>query len=91
MDLITHFPLSNGFEAVFTIVDRFYKYVTFVLCSISSIALDIASILYNNIVCKFGMPAKIVSNRDSHFLSTFFKLLMGLLDCKLALPSGYYP
>ena len=42
MDLITHLPLSNGFDAVFTIVDRFSKHVTFVLCSTSSTALDLA-------------------------------------------------
>ena len=70
MDLITHLLLSNGFDAVFIIVNRFLKYVTFVPCSISSTALDLASLFYYNIVCKFGMPAKIISDRDSLFLST---------------------
>ena len=70
MDLITHLLLSNGFDAVLlTIVDRFSKYVTFVPCSTSSTALDLASLFYDHIVCKFGMPAKIVSDRDSRFLS----------------------
>ena len=71
MDLIIQLPLSNGFNAVFTIISRFSKYITFVPCSISSAALDLASLFYDNIVCKFGMPAKIVSDRDSRFLSTF--------------------
>ena len=72
MDLITHLPLSNGFDAVFTIVDRFSKYVTFVPCSTSSTALDLAFLFYENIVCKFGMLAKIVSDRDSQFFPTFW-------------------
>ena len=72
MDLITQLPLSNSFDAVFTIVDRFSKYFTFVLWSTSSTALDLASLFYKNIVCKFVMPAKIVSDRDSRFLSTFW-------------------
>ena len=72
MDLITHFPLSNSFDAVFTIVDRFSKYVSFVTYSTSSTALDLASLFYNNIVCKFDMPAKIFSDRDSGFLFTFW-------------------
>ena len=42
MDLITHFPPSCGHDVVFTIVDHFSKYVTFVPCSTSSIALDLA-------------------------------------------------
>ena len=79
MDLITHFPLSNGFDTVFTIVDRFSKDVTFVPCSTSSTAMDLASLFYDNIVCKFDMPAKIVSNRGSQFLFTFWWSLMGLL------------
>ena len=72
MDLITHLPLANGFDVVFTIANRFSKYVTFVPCSTSSTALDLVSLFYDNIVCKFGMPAKIVSDRDSWFLSTFW-------------------
>ena len=72
MDLIMHLPLSNGFDAVFTIANRFSKYVIFVPCSKSSTALDLASLFYENIVYKFGMPAKIVSDRDSLFLSTFW-------------------
>ena len=79
MDLITHLPLSNGFDAVFTIVDRFSKYVTFVPCSTSSTALHLASLFYDNIVCKFGMPAKIISDRDNRFLSTFWYSLIGLV------------
>ena len=72
MDLITQFPFCNGFDAVFAIVDSFSKYVTFVPCSTSSTALDLASLFYDNIVCKFFIPAKIISDRDSQFLSTYW-------------------
>ena len=44
MDLITYHPHSCEHDAVFTIVDRFSKYVTFVPCSTSSTALDLAQI-----------------------------------------------
>ena len=72
MDLITHLPLSNGLDVVFTILDRFFKYDTFEPCFTSSTALDLASLFYDNIVCKFGIPAKIVIKKDSCFLSTFW-------------------
>ena len=71
MDLITHLSLSNSFDIVLTTVDRFSKYVTFVPYSTSSTALDLASLFYKNIVRKIGMLAKLFSNRDSQFLSTF--------------------
>lgn len=30
MDFITHLPLSNGYNSIFSIVDRFSKYVRFI-------------------------------------------------------------
>ena len=72
MDLITHLLVSSGSDAVFTIVDRFSKYVTFLPCSTTSIAVDLARLFYDHIVCRFGMPVKIVSDRDSRFLSSFW-------------------
>ena len=72
MDLITHLPTSEGFDLVFTIIDRFSKYVTFIPCKATCTALDLARMFYDHIVCKFGMPQKIVSDRDSRFLSKFW-------------------
>ena len=69
MDLITHLPISEGFDSVFTIVDRFSKYATFIPCKATCTAPDLARMFYDHIVCKFGMPQKIVSDRDSRFLS----------------------
>ena len=71
MDLITHLPTSEGFDSVFTIVDRFPKYVTFIPCKATSTAPDLARMFYDHILCKFGMPQKIVSDRDSRFLVQF--------------------
>ena len=69
MDLITHLPDSNEFDAIFTIVDRFSKLITFILCLTSSSALDLATLFFERIVCKFGMPSKIISDHDSRFFS----------------------
>lgn len=91
MDLITHFPVSQGFDAIFTVVDRFSKLVTFIPCQTSSSAVDLAKLFYDRIVCRFGMPEKIISDRDARFLSSFWQSLMTLLGCKLGLSSGYHP
>ena len=72
MDLITQLSYSCGHDAVFTIVDLFSKYVIFIPCSTFSTALDLAYLFYDNIVYKLGMPVKIVSDRDSRFLSSFW-------------------
>ena len=72
MDFITYVLCSCGLDAVFTIVDHFSKYVAFVSCSTSSLVLDVAYLFYDNIVCKFIMPVKIFSDRDSRLLSNFW-------------------
>ena len=72
MNLITHLPTFEGFNLVFTIVDRFSKYLTFIPCKATCTALDLARMFYDHIVCKFGMPPKIVSDKDSRFLSKFW-------------------
>ena len=64
---------------MFAIVDRFSKYVTFLACSISSAPIDLASLFYDNLVCKFGIPVKTISGWDSRFLSNFWQSLMKLL------------
>ena len=79
MDLITHLPISEGFDSVFTIFDRFSKYVTFIPRKATCTAPDLARLFYDNIFCKFRMPQKIVSDRDSRFLSKFLLALMRLL------------
>ena len=57
---------------MFTIVDWFSKYVKFLSCSTNSTAVDFASIFYENIVCKFGIMVKIVSDWNSEFLSNLW-------------------
>ena len=72
MDLITHLPTFEGFNSFFTIVDRFSNYVTSFPCKATCTAPDLAGMFSNHIVCKFGMPQKIVIDRDSRFLSKFW-------------------
>ena len=71
MDLITNLPTSERFDLVFTIVDGFSKYVTFIPCKALYTAPELAGIFYDYIVLKFGMPLKIFSDKDSRFMSKF--------------------
>ena len=91
MDLITHLPTSEGFDLVSTIIDRFSKYVSFIPCEATCTAPDLAKLFNDHIFCKFGMLKKIVSDKDSRFLSKFWLALMCLLYCILAMSSGYHP
>ena len=73
MDFITTLPTSTRqYDAVFTIVDRFSKYVTFIPCHTNLTAHDAAVLFFEHIICHHGMPEKIISDRDSKFLSRFW-------------------
>ena len=72
MDLITHLPTSKGFDLAFIIVDKLSKYVTFIPCKAICTAADFVRMFYDHIACKFGTPQKILSDRDSRFVSRFW-------------------
>ena len=73
MDFITHLPpTERGADAVFTIVDRFSKLVRFVPCTTTTDADATARLFFDHWVCKFGMPKKIVSDRDPRFTGFFW-------------------
>ena len=40
MDFITHLSISEGFDSVFTIIDRFSNYVAFIPCKATCAAPD---------------------------------------------------
>lgn len=70
MDLVVELPSTDSnFDAVFTVVDRFSKMVMFVPCHTTSTARDIADLFFSHVVCRHGMPKKIISDRDRKFVS----------------------
>lgn len=66
-------PTSGGFDAIFTVVDRFSRFVKFIPCNTTCSASDVADMFFRNWVCVFGMPSKIISDRDVRFQSNFWQ------------------
>lgn len=82
MDFITHLPLVSGYDAIFSIIDRFSKYCCFLPINGTITADKLAHLFFDNWVCKYGMPKSIVSDRDPKFTSRFWSKLVALLGCK---------
>ena len=92
MDFVTHLPqTARGFDVVFTVVDRFSKLVRFIPCKTTCNAEETACLFFDEWVCRFGMPQKIVSDHDPRFMSMFWTSLMHLLQCHVALSTAYHP
>ena len=66
-DFISGFPKVEGFASVLVVVDRFSKYVVFILASSERPTEEAARIFLSNVVKHFGMPKDIVSDRDTWF------------------------
>jgi hypothetical protein len=68
LDFVTNLPVTaRGHDTILTIVDRFSKYVILLPCNLSLDAVDTAKLFFDNVVCKFGVPEKIISDRDVRF------------------------
>lgn len=73
------------------IVDTFTKYVNIIPCKTNIDAVEVAQIVFDNIICQFGLPDKIISDRDVRFTSLFWRSLNKLMGIKLNLSSAFHP
>ncbi|MBW0575675.1 hypothetical protein O181_115390 [Austropuccinia psidii MF-1] len=67
MDFITQLPLSNSFDSILVVVDRFSKLAIFIPIYGTSTALELAQIFIRHVFPKHGLPISIVSDRGSLF------------------------
>jgi len=72
MDLITGLPLLRGYDAILTIVDHGCSQgAIFLPCNATITRPQIAQLYYEHIYPWFGLPTKVISDRDPHFTSHF--------------------
>ncbi|MBW0586472.1 hypothetical protein O181_126187, partial [Austropuccinia psidii MF-1] len=91
MDFITQLPLSNSFDSILVIVDRFSKIAVFIPTMSSITSLDLAHLFIKNIFSKHGLPSSIVSDRGSLFVSSFWANLCQQLKISRDLSTAYHP
>ena len=91
MDFITDLPMSNSFDSVLVVVDRFSKMAHFIPCVKSVNAAQVAELFFTNIVRLHGLPRDIVSDRGSVFTSLFWRSLLKLLQVDRNLSTAFHP
>lgn len=91
MDYIDGLPLSNGFDSILVVVDRFSKYSIFIPTNSRTSATDLAFSLLDRVFSKHGIPESIVSDRGSRFTSQFWQDLTRVLRIRSDLSTAYHP
>ncbi|GJS98033.1 putative reverse transcriptase domain-containing protein [Tanacetum coccineum] len=92
MDFITKLPkTSNGHDKIWVIVDRLTKSAHFIPTREADSMETLTRLYIKEIVSRHGVPISIISDRDSHFTSRFWKSLQSALGTQLDTSTAYHP
>ena len=92
MDFVTGLPkTTRNYDSIFVIVDKLTKAVHLILVKKTATATDIAQVFVKEIVRLHGIPARIISDRDTKFTSKFWQAMFQSLGTQLNLSSAYHP
>ena len=92
MDLITGLPRHNGKDAILTIVDHgCSRAAIFLPCTTKITGLGIAQLYMDHVYRWFGLPTKIISDRDPRFTSHFGRALTEKLGIHQNLSTAFHP
>ncbi len=94
MDLVTGLPISDGYNAIWTIIDRLTKerhYIPTVATDDGTSAEATVEMLIKEVFRLHGLPASIVSDRGSQFIATVWKSFCKRLGIEAKLSTSFHP
>jgi hypothetical protein len=91
MDFIEALPRSEGHEVIMVVVDRLSKYIHLAPLPRTYTAPVVARAYQDYVGKLHGMPRTIISDRDSIFLSQFWKEYMKMAGVQLLYSSAHHP
>jgi hypothetical protein len=91
VNFITKLPLSYGNDTILTIIDHnISKASIFLPCKETINAVGVAELYAMHVFPHYGIPLKVISNRDPHFDSAFTTDLCKLLEICQNISTTYH-
>jgi hypothetical protein len=92
LDFIVKLPISQGFDLILTITNQgCTKASIFIPCNEDITAEETAALYIKNVFAHFGLPTKVISNRDPHFMSKFMQAACKATGINHTLSTAYHP
>ena len=92
MDFVSGLPrTSNGYEAIWVIVDRLTKTAHFLPIKKTYFTDRLARLYVNRIVCLHGVLLSIVSDRGTTFTLVFWRELHKAMGIRLDFSTAFHP
>ena len=92
LDFITKLPKSQKYDSILTITDHdCSKASLFIPCMEEIMAEGVAKLFVQRVFRYYGLPRKIISDRDPRFTSKFARELCRLLGIKQNVSTAYHP
>jgi hypothetical protein len=92
LDFIVKLPVSQGFDSILTITDQgCMKAAIFIPCNEDITAEETAALYIKHVFAHFGLPTKIISDRDPRFMSKFIQSACKVTGIKHAPSTAYHP
>jgi hypothetical protein len=92
LDFIVKLPVSQGYDSILTITDQgCTKAAIFVPCNEDITAEETAALYIKHVFAHFGLPTKIISDRDPRFMSKFIQAACKVTGINHAPSTAYHP
>jgi transposase InsO family protein len=92
MDLITDLPKSGRYDAILTIVDQgCSKSAKFIPCNKTIDGEGVATLYFKHLFPLFGIPQRIISDRDPRFTSHFSRAVCKATGIQQNLSTAFHP
>jgi transposase InsO family protein len=91
MDFLKQLPISEGFDSILVVADRFTKEARFIATKGTMTSTDLCQTVLKEVISKTGLPDSVTSDRGKLFVSKFFRELLRLLKIETRFSMPYHP